>query len=118
MTYNILEGNCCGVGFNSIKKKGKEKIPASIVPEDMLSFLKRLPDNSISILCSGIDYFIITHDYGYQVKEEISRVLDPNGALLNYSSEIVPSSLIKIHPKEIDFFHKTGLYKKDKDYFF
>ncbi|MEK9160716.1 MAG: hypothetical protein AAB440_01610 [Patescibacteria group bacterium] len=52
----------------------------SIVEEDMLTFLKRLPDNSVSVFCSGIDSDIINYEYEKQVSEEIKRVLKDDGA--------------------------------------
>lgn len=59
------------------------KTPAVVVNEDMLSFLKRLPDNSVSIFCSGIDYYIIPEqNYRDEVAKEIVRVLNPNGVYI------------------------------------
>ncbi|MBI3420900.1 MAG: hypothetical protein HY006_02450 [Candidatus Sungbacteria bacterium] len=60
------------------------KIPAVVVREDMLSFLKRLPDNSVSILCSGVDGFVLSNERNYrgEVAKEIVRVLSPNGVYI------------------------------------
>jgi len=64
-----------------------DKIPASIANDDMLTFLKRLPDNSVSILTSGIDNIVIKNeDYISQTSEEIFRTLSPNGAHINLAS--------------------------------
>lgn len=61
-------------------------IPAACVREDMLSFLKRLPDNSVSVLMSGIDELVMASSdapkYREQVTQEIYRVLNPNGGFL------------------------------------
>lgn len=57
--------------------------PFSIVQEDMLNFLKRLPNDSVSILCSGIDYEILPDQkYRDETAEQIERVLDPKGAYI------------------------------------
>jgi len=63
------------------------RIPFAVVAEDMLGFLRRLPDNSVSIFCSGIDLAIIPRgNYRDEVAKEIMRVLDPNGVYIGHSS--------------------------------
>lgn len=70
-----------------IKEDIPKEIPIAIAPEDMLSFLKRLPDNSISIILSGIDDIILPRaEYRGSVKNEIMRTLDPKGAILYNSN--------------------------------
>ena len=49
------------------------------IEEDMLSFLKRLPDRSVSVFCSGIDYTILGVEYESEVSAEIQRVLSDDG---------------------------------------
>lgn len=63
------------------------------VEEDMLTFLKRLPDKSVSVLCSGIDFAIIKQPYYEgQVIQEIKRVLRPEGSYVGGDEEhIVPN---------------------------
>ena len=62
---------------NSFNSK---KIPFAVVREDMLNFLKRIPDNSVSVHISGIDEIIIPDiSYHKKVIQEISRVLHPRG---------------------------------------
>lgn len=62
-------------------------IPASVVREDMLTFLHRVPDASVSIFCSGIDRVIIEdEEYRRLVGEQIRRVLSPNGAYIGDAS--------------------------------
>lgn len=66
-------------------------IPASVVSEDMLTFLHRLPDSSVSIFCSGIDRIIVSNaQYRKLVAEQIERVLSPEGAYIGdtYSGHI------------------------------
>ncbi len=55
-------------------------IPAIVVKQDMLDFLERLPDDSVSILCSGIDTTIIWDTRKRKsIATEIFRVLSPDG---------------------------------------
>lgn len=62
--------------------------PIAIVEDDMLSFLKRLPDNSVSVWCSGVDYFVIPdHEYRSAVAKEIIRVLHPDGGYIGQNSK-------------------------------
>ncbi|MEI6660288.1 MAG: hypothetical protein WCK91_02600 [bacterium] len=73
------------------------KIPVAIVAEDMLSFLKRLPANSVSIWCSGIDNFVIPdQQYKDDVAKEILRVLHPDGS---YIGQIEMSITIPVSSK-------------------
>lgn len=67
-------------GFRCEKKDGL--IPAVAIEEDILSFLKRLPDKSVSITAFGLGHGIIPRDYKYEVAEEIKRVLDPKGVMI------------------------------------
>lgn len=58
-------------------------IPFTIVVEDMLSFLKRIPDSSVSIICSGIDRDVISDDkYREGVEKEVVRVMDKKGVYI------------------------------------
>ena len=67
------------------------KIPVAVVEEDMLSFLKRLPPNSVSIWCSGIDINILPDpNYREAVSKEIVRVLHPRGAYVGQSKMSIP----------------------------
>ena len=63
--------------------------PASVVQDKMLHFLKRLPNNSVSILTSGIhDQLIDNPDYRAAIAEQIERVLNPRGAYISNCSDI------------------------------
>lgn len=71
-----------GVSWSSSvePKHALNKIPVAIVEEDMLSFLKRLPDNSVSVLNAGIDKIVMPDlRYRNSVAKEIIRVLNPQG---------------------------------------
>lgn len=57
-------------------------IPACLVHEDMLTFLRRLPNDSVSLMANGIDTCIISGRYRVEVTEEIYRVLHPKGLFL------------------------------------
>jgi hypothetical protein len=62
-------------------------IPASIVKSDALSFLKRVPDHSVSVFSSGTNIEVIEDDeYREMVSQEIKRVLHPDGAFINHDS--------------------------------
>jgi len=80
------------------KLKNKNNVPLAVVQEDMLTFLKRLPDNSVSILTTGIQIGI-KGNYSSQVEREIARVLDPKGAYLTYASVFEPKELKKEEPQ-------------------
>jgi hypothetical protein len=91
----------------------KEDIPFSIVAEDMLSFLKRIPENSVSCLCAGIDVWVIRNgNYLLDVGKEISRTTHEKGSYLNLGSNIIPKTLTKIYPTEERLFDDDGVYKK------
>jgi len=63
-----------------------QAIPACIIQGDMLNFLKRLPDGSVSVFAFGISSEIIR--YGDKLGEEITRVLNEDGGYLEYGSTI------------------------------
>jgi hypothetical protein len=72
-------------------------IPFTIIPEDMLTFLRRLPDESVSILTSGIDECILqSKEYITSVEEEIERTLHQLGTYINYCSLFKPKGLKRI----------------------
>ncbi len=81
-----------------LKKKFSlpKTIPTSLAPEGMLEFLRRLPDNSVSILASGIDVSIINEGYADKVSNEILRVLHPQGAYVNNNAGILISEGMKV----------------------
>lgn len=87
------------------KIKKPEKIKYSIIPEDALTFLRRLPDHSVGVITAGTDYYVfyggngtsweqkgdsqeerrrkkIVTEYIEKCKKEIARVLHPKSALL------------------------------------
>ncbi len=65
------------------------RTPAVLVQSDMLSFLRRLPDNSVSIFCSGIDASIISDKKHLdEIRGEIVRVLNPSGGYIGAHAHI------------------------------
>ncbi len=56
----------------------------------MLTFLRRLPDDSVSVWASGIDSHIITREESRRVSREIERVLHPSGALICTEGTMLP----------------------------
>jgi len=66
------------------EKDATKDFQISISDEDMLSFLRRVPDNSVSMLMSGItDDITPNQEYRDDVRKEVERVLDPAGAYLS-----------------------------------
>ncbi len=59
-------------------KRDWKPIPYSIIKEDIVSFLKRVPDESVGIFCFGLDNWIIgevSDEYFEKCGSEISRVI-------------------------------------------
>jgi SAM-dependent methyltransferase len=79
--------------FNIRGKFGNpEPILYSIVQEDMVSFLKRLPDNSVSLVAYGIDGFVFDKTPEDKIREiccEMGRVIAVDGGYLNGVETII-----------------------------
>ena len=102
----------------------KDLIPASVVSEDMLSFLQRLPNDSVSIFTFGITYEIITPTYSEAVSKEIQRVLNRQGIYITDNSSIpsnnlktLANELIKkgIKPLLMSFLKQQGFFVKSEE---
>jgi hypothetical protein len=89
-------------------------IPYSIVKNDMLTFLKRLPDNSVSIIMGGVGTEIIDDfEYRDQVFNEINRVLSAKGGFLCENSDPRISKMPDL--EEVSNLSNTRIiYKKKK----
>ena len=76
----------------------------------MLTFLRRLPDNSVSIISSGLDEHVLPNaTYRYAVEQEMARVLDPQGLfVLNSGLGIDPKVVEKIYEGSIFIFEKRN----------
>lgn len=93
-------------------------VPAAWEKDDMLEFLKRLPDDSVSIFCSGLGREVFSKaQSGYlgKVEQEIKRVLHPKGFCVNNAS-----SAIYLNSKEFECIkrldgHAFAYVKKTKE---
>lgn len=64
-------------------------VPCAIAYEKAQDFLRRLPDNSVSIYAGGIDACMIPSDTETsEIEAEIVRVLHPNGAYMANCSRL------------------------------
>jgi len=85
----------------------------ALVGEDMLTFLRRLPNNSVSLLTIGIDSAILNNNnYRNKVEKEMVRVLDPKGAYLSYASNLYVSDKLKKETVTIRDSMTIEVYKK------
>ncbi len=89
--YIGVESNWPKQLHDIIKRKEETlKIPVAVVPEDMLSFLQRLPDKSVGVMAHGITWEILhSQDYTDKVDNEIMRVLAKNSAFFGDSHSIL-----------------------------
>lgn len=96
--------------------KEKALIPVATVQEDMLIFLRRLPDNSVSIISSGLTFLIENEIYVDEVKKEMGRVLSPNGFLVvNEGITITDDTIAKrVYHGDIDVFLKVDEERDQK----
>lgn len=69
---------------------GYEPIPFNLVAEDAVSFMKRLPDNSVNLLNSGIGDILVKDSYKNNFRSEMGRVLKVGGICL-ISNSLHPS---------------------------
>lgn len=74
-------------GYDRMPRENNfEKIPHDIVEADALSFLRRLPDKSVSVFASQMES-VMKPEYEIAVAQEIQRVLHPQGAFIEFDSE-------------------------------
>ncbi len=89
-----------------------QPIPYSLVIEDALSFLRRVPDNRVCVSTFGIDGMVMyeaSREYVDQSCDEITRVIDPDGAQIanDTGSVLIGSDLEDI--RDNDFYTKSRL---------
>ena len=93
---NRLRASIYDGGFNVDLRKpfaeypnSEKLIPYSVVNSDMLSFLRAIEGDQVSMIAAGIDDSVI-HDGKYEadVKVEINRTLAKSGGFLSIRSEI------------------------------
>lgn len=71
-------------------------IPIALVAEDMVSALKRFPNNSVNVLTAGLDKCILwREEYAKEVEREISRVVSLPGFYLSMCSRLEPKGMVK-----------------------
>jgi hypothetical protein len=92
------------------KMKGIPSIPYTIISMDMKEALETFPDNSVSVLASGIDDIIIPRKRLVAIEYQVKRVLHKNGFFINNWSDIEPMGLLQ---KKI--MNQTTIYKKRKE---
>lgn len=84
--------------FTGARNFKSSSFSVALVAEDAKTFLQRVPTNSISLLVSRIDGFIINindeisdEDASVSIRSEMTRVLSPSGGGLVYDSDFYPS---------------------------
>lgn len=81
---------------------GSDRTPALVVAEDMLAFLKRIPDSSVNVTAFSIDNLVLSprkvgEDYFDLVSAEIIRVLHPDGVFITRGSNFNVKPLTERH---------------------
>ena len=67
----------------------KQKISGDYLMDDLLVFLSKLPDNSVSIIMNGIDSYVIDSGrYWDKLYKELCRVTHSKGIVTGYGSDI------------------------------
>ncbi|MBI4145672.1 hypothetical protein HY493_05730 [Candidatus Woesearchaeota archaeon] len=93
----------------------EDRIPVAWERQDMLDFLTRLPERSVSVLATGIDVCVIpSFKHLQRIGEQITRVLHDDGLAITYSSDIEPPRLSRISHgirgfptlDDIDLYHR------------
>jgi len=73
----------------------KFEVPFVITSEDALVFLRRLKDNSASVMTSATDSFILRNKkYNEELEREIARVVGDDGAFVAFDSVLTGRGLI------------------------
>lgn len=86
---------------NELELHGKNGIPYSVVPTDMLNFLKKIPSETLGLIYTGgVDNLIISEHTGRAASSEIERTLRLGGHYLNFpgnDSNIKTEGLTKVN---------------------
>jgi hypothetical protein len=89
--YVGVEANHADILVRHMPSDGTATVPSEIVSEDMLHFLRRVPENSVSVMAAGIDCIIVPDvQLMSDIEKEIKRVLHPEGCFVGCYSDIVP----------------------------
>ena len=87
------------------------EIPWKVSSDDMLTGLRGIPDESVSVLACGIEDCILPDaDYKAAVESEISRVLSETGVFASSHSDLHPKGL---HEETFEF-QRIGSELKDR----
>jgi len=93
------------------------RLSAKVVKSDMLSFLKKQPADSLSLMMFRIDLAVLPDDaYREKVAEQIARTLSPNGIYLTDDNSVqLQDSKTSNGIKKVEFNnHIWRAYLKDK----
>lgn len=78
--------------FLGERLKHMRDVPVALVYEKAQKFLRRLPNNSVSIYAGGIDVCMIPSDKeARELEEQIVRVLNSNGAFISHCTRLFKS---------------------------
>tara|TARA_Y100001934_G_scaffold101337_1_gene124586 strand:- start:917 stop:1618 length:702 start_codon:yes stop_codon:yes gene_type:complete len=87
------------------------EIPWKISSDDMLKALRKIPDESVSVLACGIEDCILPDaEYKAAVESEIARVLSTTGVFASSHSDLQPRGL---HEETFEF-QRIGSELKDR----
>ena len=87
------------------------EIPWKISSDDMLTALRKIPDDSVSILACGIEDCILPDaDYKAAVEAEVARALSDTGVFASSHSDLHPKGL---HEETFEF-QRLGSELKDR----
>lgn len=79
--------------------KSMHLIPFNLVAEDAVTFMRRLPNDSVSLLNSGLSEILSEKTYVHDLKKEMARVLRP-GAVCLISNSFNPEGLERTHENQ------------------
>lgn len=106
----------------SVKNARNAPLPVGIVAEDVLTFLKRLPEQSASFFISNIGEYTLnaTNEILPQIRTELMRTLSPSGGIIVNNSKLTPINNPPIEIECIPLLHSKSSeasffrYKKNK----
>ncbi|MBV9349742.1 MAG: hypothetical protein JO026_03245 [Patescibacteria group bacterium] len=73
--------------------KAPMPVPWAVIPEDMRTLLNRVTPNTISVMATGIDHYILSPQYAAEVVSQMSRTIHNDGAGIFLGSAILGWSL-------------------------
>lgn len=80
-----------------VKELGEKAIPYAIAAEPIQLFLRRVPNDAVSVLACALDDVAMPSIYeSERIAREITRIVAPNGAYVSYNSRFSPD-LVRDH---------------------